>query len=166
VIEPNRASAIARAAADVDWSAYTMPPSTEDYRPEDVPVAFVQLWSSTTQTEAQSAYDAVLESIVHNHSGWLYAAAVPATPLLTRMVLETTGLPRRMAIHLLANLLWWSTPGQEFTDPYGVTIRTREFIRNTIQVTRPTLLELSTGTARKPITVAAFELLEALDETA
>ncbi len=104
VIEPEREAAIAQAATEVDWSAYTMPPSTDDYRPEDVPLAFRQLLSSTTQLQAESAYSAVLESIAHNHSGSLYPAAAPAAGLLTRIAVETTGLSRQTALQLLADL--------------------------------------------------------------
>ncbi len=157
---------LARAVAAVDWTAYTMAPATEYYRPEDVPPAFAELLQIGTDPDAWSAYNAVLESVVHHHSGWLYAAAAPAAALLVRVALETTGLKRRTASDVLADLVSWSVPGQAFTDPHGNTVRTREFIRNAVLEAGPFLLDLADRPVIRPTTESAISLLEALDATA
>ena len=82
----------------VDWAAWSMPPAAEHYLPAHVPAAFEELLSATSESGSLQAYNSVMDAAAHNHSGWVYAAAVPAAPLLARVARERDGWVRQTAL--------------------------------------------------------------------
>lgn len=112
----------------VDWAAYRIPPSPLGYTPERVPRAFRRLSAASSWAEASTAHGQMLFAVGNNHAGYLYPAAVPAAPLLTRIVREQSGWTRWAALETLIEFLSFSIDREEFTDPTGALVRTKEAI--------------------------------------
>jgi hypothetical protein len=148
---------ILEAALAVEWAAYTMSPSTEWYEPSMVPAAFEQLMASSTEREAQAAYDAMMNAIAHNHFGWLYAAAAPAAPLLVRAVRESDGWVRHAALEALVDCLYFAAD-----DPDSTFARTRDLIRDAVESARDDLEAMAREPGKTPTNRSAGELLNAL----
>jgi len=156
--------ALMDAVRSVDWAAWSMPPATEWYLPARVPAAFQQLLSVTSEPESLQAYSSVMDAVAHNHSGWVYAAAVPAAPLLARVAQERDGRARRTALEILADLLCFTVAGQQFTGPAGETVSTRDAIRRVALELLPVLRNLQ-AEGEAPGTPSARFLIEAIEGT-
>lgn len=161
----SEAEAILSHVETVDWAAYTMPPTLDSYDPRRVAPAFAELLASSTEIEAHCAYGHVLDTIIHNHSGWLYAASVPAAALLAQIVKDLTGAPQQAAIEVLLDLLSWAARDLEFVDPQGATIALGQSIQDAVAPLQPILQNLTNMIRGTPHTRLAAELLEALHET-
>ena len=159
------AAAILSQVETVDWAAYIMGPTLDSYDPPTVTPAFAELLESTTDLEAHRAYNRVLDTIIHNHSGWLYAASVPAAVILAKIVRDMSGAPQQAAIEVLIDLLSWASPDLEFVDPHGSTIALRQSIQDAVTSLQPTLLTLANPTPEKPLIQLAADLLEVLHDT-
>ena len=149
-------------------AAHTMAPSLDSYDPRAVAPAFRELLKSTTELDADHAYGDVLEAIIHNHSGRLYAASVPAAVLLAQIVRDLTGAPQRAAIAVLIDLLSWAGPDVEFVDPHGTTIALRQSIRDAVLPLEPSLRTLKKPERRARPGAAgrlAADLLDVLHDT-
>jgi hypothetical protein len=157
-------SKILQAVDDVDWHGYSMPPSEQWYRADNVPAAFRLLVASSSQEEGQNAYNGMLSAIGNNHAGCLYPAAVPAVPLLTRVARELLGWPRWSALEILIECLIFSVDREEFVDPSGSTIRTKDAIVTAVRSTREDLQRLAQEQVAFPPAKSAQDLLEQLDE--
>lgn len=152
------------AVRSVDWAGYSVAPSTEWYVPARVPDAFERLLAVTIERQVRHAYNSLMDAVAHNHSGWLYAAAVPAAPLLARIVREDHGWARSAALEILTDLLCFAVEGQEFTGPAGEVISTRGAIRRAAMDLLPDLRDLRAGAA-VPESRLAQNLLDAIEET-
>ena len=106
-----------RAVDAVDWAAYGIPPCPLGYVPERVPLAFRRLSAVSSWEEAAKAYSDMLFAVGNNHAGCLYPAAVPAAPLLARIVGERSGWPLWAAMEILIEFLSFDVDREEFTDP-------------------------------------------------
>ena len=155
---------ILQAVDEVDWHGYSMPPSEQWYRADDVPAAFRLLVATSSQDAGWDAYNRMLFAIGNNHAGCLYPAAVPAVPLLTRVVRELLGWPRWSALEILIECLTFSVDREEFVDPSGSTIRTKDAIVTAVRSTREDLQRLAREQVVVPTAKSAQDLLEQLDE--
>jgi hypothetical protein len=155
---------VLQAVAEVDWSAYAMPPSEQWYRPDRVPAAFTLLATASNQEEGQAAYNAVLFAVGNNHAGCLYPAAAPAASLLMRVVREQPGWPRWAALEILIEFLAFDVDREEFVDPSGSVVQTSDVILTTIGTMRGDLEHLSREQSAVPTAKSAQDLLEQLDE--
>ena len=152
------------AVRSVDWAAWSMPPATEQYLPARVPAAFEKLLSATSESESLQAYNSVMDAVAHNHPGWVYAAAVPAAPLLARVAQECDGRVRQTALEILADLLCFTVAGQQFTGPAAEIISTRSAIRRAALELLPVLRNLR-AEGEQLVTRSARSLIEAIDGT-
>jgi hypothetical protein len=157
---------ILRAVGEVDWSAYAMPPSEQWYRPDRVPDAFRLLVSASDQEEGWAAYDTILYAVGNNHAGCLYPAAVPAAPLLVRVVREVPGWSRWAALEILIEYLSFEVDREEFVDPAGSVIHARGAIVATVRSIREDLERLALQPATDPTAKSARDLLELMDRPA
>jgi hypothetical protein len=161
---PDPAIDVLRAVDEVDWFAYSMPPSQQWYRPRSVPKAFRLLVAVSNQEQGWAAYNAMLFAVGNNHAGCLYPAAVPAAPLLTRVVRELHGWPRWAALEILIDYLAFDVDRVRFTDPTGSVIETKEAILAAVRNIHEDLERLTKEPAAAPIAKSARDLLEQLDE--
>ncbi len=122
-----------------DWAAWSMFPSTEWYQPDSLPQAFETLAAATTQEVAQVVYSQMMEALCHNHSGWVYAAAVPGASHLARLVTLLPPLPQDIALEVLGDLLNFAVREQSFNAPNGVDVATDEAIREAVAHLVPTV---------------------------
>jgi hypothetical protein len=152
------------AVRSVDWAAWSMPPATEWYLSARVPDAFKELLSVTSEPESLQAYNSVMDAVAHNHSGWVYAAAVPAAPLLARVARECGGRVRRTALEILADLLCFTVAGQQFTGPAGEIVSTRDAVRR-VAVELPPVLRNLQAEGEAPGAPSARFLIEAIEGT-
>jgi hypothetical protein len=155
---------ILRAVREVDWAAYAMPPSGQWYEPDEVPEAFRVLVTASSPEEGRRASSRMLFAIGNNHAGCLYPAAAPAAPLLVRVVREHEGWARWVALEILIDCLYFGVDREQFTDPSGVVVRTKDVIVAAVQGMREDLERY----AREPLTgltaKSARDLLERLDD--
>jgi hypothetical protein len=156
--------ALMDAVRSVDWAAWSMPPATEQYLPARVPAAFEELLSATSEPERLQAYNSVMNAVAHNHSGWVYAAAVPAAPLLARAARERDGQVRRTALEILADLLCFTVAGQQFTGPAGEIISTRDATRRAAWELLPVVRDLQAEGEASGARSARF-LIKAIEGT-
>jgi hypothetical protein len=163
-----------RAVDAVDWVAYGLSPCPLGYRAERPPRAFRRLVAVSNQAEAATAYGEMLFAVGNNHAGVLYPAAVPAAPLLATIVRERSGWARWAASETLIEFLSFDADRDEFTDPGGRPVRTKDAILAAVLEIHDDLEALAARrpTGRRspvvaPIADSAADLLEALnDETA
>ncbi|UUV29886.1 hypothetical protein NQK81_34765 [Amycolatopsis roodepoortensis] len=155
---------ILQAAYKVDWPGYSMPPSEQWYRSDDVPEAFRILVAASNQKEGRDAYNRMLFAIGNNHAGCLYPAAVPAVPLLIRVVRELRGWPRWSALEILIECLTFGVDREEFIDPSGSTIRTKDAIVAAVRSAREDIQRLARDQVVAPTSTSAQDLLEQLDD--
>jgi hypothetical protein len=170
-----------RAVDAVDWAAYAIPPSPLEYIAERVRRAFRRLWAVSSWAAASTAYDDMLLAVGNNHAGCLYPAAVPAAPLLARIVRERSGWSRCAAMEILIEFLSFGVDLAEFTDPAGTLIATKDAIIEAVLDIHDDLEQLSATRsvgarptsswptdgwppAVAPIGDSAADLLEALDD--
>jgi hypothetical protein len=153
-----------RAVDAVDWAAYAMPPSQRWYSPEQVPAAFRRLLLASGQAEARAAYDRMLFAVGNNHAGCLYPAAVPAAPLLARVVRERWGWARWAAIEILTEFVVFDVDRAEFTDPAGLRVDAKDAIVAAVLEIHDDLVRLGRSPIVVPAGESARDLLEALDE--
>lgn len=123
----------------------------------------------------------MLSAVGNNHAGCLYPAAVPAAPLLARIVREQSGWPRWAAMEVLIEFLSFDVDREEFGDPAGVLVRPKEAILGAVLEIHDDLERLSSARSvgRRPVSTwptdglppaiapvgdSAADLLEALDD--
>ncbi len=145
------AQQIQQAVRKIDWARY------DSAEPTEVEYAFNRLVQARTEADAPAAYDAVLNVLAHNHSGWVWACAVPAAPILARVVADCTGIPRRVAPEILVDLVSWSTAGSADSDEVG------QALRAAAGTLTPLLNRLATSRQNKAATRLAHDLLDALN---
>jgi hypothetical protein len=126
----------------VDWARY----GAAD--PDEVIAAFESLVAAHTDADAQDAHRAVYDLLINDHSGEVYATAVPAAPLLARVAERYDGVRRAVALSLLCDLMGL-TDGHEVGPAVAALV--------------PLLRRLSSGRLNKPIPAMAHELLQGLD---
>jgi hypothetical protein len=134
---------VLRAVREVDWAAYAMPPSAQWYEPGDVPAAFRRLLAVSSRREGQAASSAVLFAIGNDHEGTLYPAAAPAAPLPVRVAREHQGWVRWAALETLIDCLDFGPDREQFIDPSGAVVRTRDAILTAVQGMRQDLNRLA-----------------------
>jgi len=105
---------IEQALRAVGWTTHGADPAV-------VTSAVRQLRLVRSEQEGWDAYNAVLDAIGHNHSGWLYDAAGPAAAILVAVTHATQGWARRTALEILIDCLAWVRPEQRFIDIDGRT---------------------------------------------
>jgi hypothetical protein len=154
---------VLRAVREVDWAAYAMPPSEQWYEPGEVPMAFRRLVAVSNRQEGDAAYSAALFAIGNNHAGCLYPAAAPAAPLLVRVAREHQGWVRQTALEILIDCVLFGVDREQFVDPSGAVVRTKDAILTAVQGMREDLERFAqeqdgiyAGSAR--------DLLERLDD--
>jgi hypothetical protein len=111
-----------REVRESDWAAWSIPYPGRlfDYEPERVPTAFESLVSADGDEERRRAYNRMLDAVGHNHSGTPYAAMVPATRLLARLIpLLDKSAP--VALEALVDCVRWSQGEPPFVGPDGRT---------------------------------------------
>lgn len=174
-------SDLLRAIDAVEWAAYAMPPSPLGYRPEPVTAVFRRLLAASSWAEASAAYGEMLFAVGNNHAGCLYPAAVPAAPLLARIVRERSGWTQWAAMEILIEFLSFDVDREEFTDPAGALVRVKEAVLEAVLEIHDDLERLGTARSaggrpvsawptngRPPVVIpvgdSAGDLLDALDE--
>jgi hypothetical protein len=135
-----------RAVVAVDWVSYGIPPVPLGYSPARVPSAFRRLLAVSSWAEAATAYGEMLCAVGNNHAGYLYPAAVPAAPLLAQIVREQSGWTRWATTEILIEFVSFGVDREEFTDPAGEPVRTKEAILEAVLEIHDDLERL--GTAR------------------
>lgn len=153
-----------RAVEEIDWPAYAMPPSQQWYRPDQVLEAFRLLVAVSNKDEGLAAYHRMLFAVGNNHAGCLYPAAVPAAPLLTRIVREFQGWPRWAALEILIEYLAFTVDREQFTDPTGAVIYTKDALLAAVLNIHPELERIAMEPSAVPTAASAQDLLEQLDE--
>jgi hypothetical protein len=123
----------------------------------------------------------MLSAVGNNHAGYLYPAAVPATPLLARNIRERSGWSQWAAMEILIEFLSFDVDREEFTDPARALVRTTKAILGAVLEIHDDLERLAAARsvggrpvsnwptdgrppAVVPIGDSAADLLEALDE--
>jgi hypothetical protein len=157
---------VLRMVAAVDWSAYAMPPSAQWYEPEHVPAAFKRLVGVGSEQQGMAAYHAMLFAVGNDHAGVLYPAAAAAAPFLVRVVRECDGWPRRAALEILTEFCYFEADREQFVDPSGRLVHTKEAIVAVIRSLRGDLERMAVQTHKcsVPSAQSARGLLECLDE--
>ena len=140
--DPGNADVL-QAVREVDWAAYPMPSSESWYEPGDIPAAFRRLVAVSNQQEGGAACSAVLFAIGNNHAGYLVPAAAPAAPLLVRVAREHQGWVRWTALEILIDCLDFGPDREQFIDPSGAVVRTRDAILTAVQGMRQDLNRLA-----------------------
>lgn len=143
------------------WSAWSMTPSTEWFRPDEVPGAYEALVSVATEADAGHAYNRLMDALAHNHSGWVYAVAVPGAVHLARLTPLLPDLPQATALQVLADLLNFSVRDQVFIGPDGQQVQTHAAIQAAVTPLTP-LLRSRRAASSGPVERGATALLEAL----
>ena len=165
---PNRPADddIRRAVDAVDWAAYSMPPSVEDYEPERVPRAFDRILSASNEEQGRDAYDAMLSAVGNNHAGWLYPAALPAAKLIIRIARECGGFVRWSALEVLIEFLSFGWDPKWIVDPSdGKQVHLRPAVVAMVQDMRAELELMAVGeNGVAPTPYSAGELVSLLDE--
>ena len=151
------------AVREVDWAAYAMPPSEQGYEPGDVPAAFRRLVAVSSRQDGDAAYSAVLFAIGNNHAGCLYPAAAPAAPLLVLVAREHQGWVRQTALEILIDCVLFGVDREQFVDPSGAVVRTKDAILAAVQGMREDLERLAQEAA-DICAGSARDLLERLDD--
>jgi hypothetical protein len=134
---------VLRAVREVDWAAYAMPPSAQWYEPGKVLAAFRRLVAVSTRQKGRAASSAVLFAIGNDHEGTLYPAAAPAAPLLVPVAREHQGWVRWVALEILIDCLDFGPDREQFIDPSGAAVRTRDAILTAVQGMRQDLGRLA-----------------------
>ena len=134
---------VLRAVREVDWAAYAMPPSAQWYEPGKVLAAFRRLVAVSTRQKGRAASSAVLFAIGNDHEGTLYPAAAPAAPLLVPVAREHQGWVRWAALEILMDCLDFGPDREQFIDPSGAAVRTRDAILTAVQGMRQDLGRLA-----------------------
>src|SRR5882757_2318295 len=149
----------------IDWAAYEMSPSAEWYHPDEVPAAFERLISASTRKQGDAAYDAMLFAVGNSHAGLLYPAAAAAAPLVVRVARECDGWARWAAVEILCEMTSFSVDREQFIDPTGRIVNTKEAIIAEIQSLRGDLERIAARLDPDPVPTAqsARDLLEYLD---
>jgi hypothetical protein len=164
-----------------DWAAYGIPPAPLGYSAERVSSAFRRLLGASSWAEAATAYGEMLFAVGNNHAGYLYPAAVRAAPLLARIIREGSGWSQWAAMEILIEFLSFDVDREEFTDPAGILVRTKEAILRAVLEIHDDLERLAAARsagacsvsswltdgrapAFVPLGDSAADLLEALDE--
>jgi hypothetical protein len=148
------AEGILLAAQAVDWERYGVHDRAE------VVDALGSLVHAPSPADVQAAHGTLFDVLIHNHSGEVRDAAVPAAPLLARVAELNVGPSRSAALDLLCDLLRWSRPDRAGSETvHGV-------IRSAVRDLIPLLRQLSVGRLNKTIPTVANELLGLLNEDA
>lgn len=148
------AEEIVQAAQAIDWRSHGVRDSAE------IVDALVSLVHAPSPADVQAAHDVLSDILVHNHSGEVKDAAVPAAPLLARVADLNIGPSRSAALELLRDLLCWSRPDHASGE------KIHDAIRSAVHDLIPLLRQLSAGRLNKPIPAVAYELLGLLCEDA
>jgi hypothetical protein len=157
------ATDILEAVREVNWAGYAMPPSRQWYRPDSVIAAFELLLAASSQADGREAYNSMLSAIGNNHAGCLYPAAVPAAPLLVRVVRERQNWQRWAALEILIEYLAFDVDREQFVDPTGSVVRTKDAIVAVVRNARDEVDHIARTQGAVSI-AAACQLLEHLDE--
>jgi hypothetical protein len=88
----------------VSWSSYGGYEYSVPYDPSAPPRAFRRLVAAQNESDAATAYNAMLNAIGNNHRGSYYAAARPAVPLLVQAAVTLSGWQRWAAVEILTDL--------------------------------------------------------------
>jgi hypothetical protein len=111
-----------------------------------------------------AAYDRMLFAVGNNHAGCLYPAAVPAAPLLTRIVRDHSGWSRWATLEILIEFLAFDATPAEFTDPAGSLINVKEAVLATVSDLHDDLVRLALSPVVVPAGESSRDLLEVLDD--
>jgi hypothetical protein len=149
---------IEQALRAVDWTAHGADPAV-------VTSAVRQLRRVRSEQEGQDAYNAVLDAVGHNHSGWLYDATGPAAAILVAVVRATRGWARRTALEILIDCLAWVRPEQRFIDADGRTRGVKAALRAAVTSLGAELHMIAADSdTTVPVAKSANDLLHALHE--
>jgi hypothetical protein len=148
------AEGILLAAQTIDWGRYGV------HDPAEIIDALACLMRAPSPADVQAAHDILFDVLVHNHSGEVRDAAVPAAPLLARVAELNVGPARSAALDLLCDLLRWSRPDRAGSE------KIHDVIRSAVRDLTPLLHQLSAGRLNKTIPTVANELLGLLNEDA
>jgi len=156
VVESFAPDRILEAVAAVPWKKY-------GEERDQVVNAFRRLTRVQSERDARTAYDVMLDTIAHNHSGWLYDSAGPAAPILAAIARHGTGWIRYAALEILIEVASWARPDQRFVDPAGVAQPMPAAVRAAVEGLRAELEILSVDEHDEvPHANSARELLEFL----
>ncbi|WP_304454795.1 hypothetical protein [Nocardiopsis sp. YSL2] len=104
----------------IDWRS--VPGPADYYRPEAAREGLHDLARARGHTEAASAASRLAGGgVIHDHSGTVFPAAVPAAPLLLQIAQERTGATQVAALELVENALNFR--------PWPGFVRTRRGVR-------------------------------------
>jgi hypothetical protein len=118
-----------------------------------------------SEEEGRQAYNDVLDTIGHNHSGWLHDAAGSAAGVLAAIARNSDGWARWTALEVLIDCLAWVRPEQRFVRPDGSNDTVRNALRDAVASLAAELHAMATRPdTMAPIRTSAAELLAALDE--
>ncbi|MEJ3750982.1 hypothetical protein WEI85_48155 [Actinomycetes bacterium KLBMP 9797] len=149
---------IERALRVVDWTTHGADPAA-------VMSAVRQLRLARSKQQGQDAYNAVLDAIGHNHSGWLYDAAGPAAAILVEVARSSQGWPCWAALEILIDCVAWVRPEQRLIDADGRTRSVKTALRDAISGLEPELHTMAADPdTTVPVGKSATDLLEALHE--
>lgn len=140
-------------------------PSAEWYQPDDVPAAFEMLAAASTEQQGQAAYHAMLFAVGNDHAGVLYPVSVAAAPFVVRVAREADGWARWAALEILIEFVGFSVDREQFTDPTGRVVHTKQANIAEIESLRGDLAFIAARHEPVPDPAAhsARQLLDALD---
>jgi hypothetical protein len=122
----------------LNWAGYAVWPSTESYVPSHVPTSFSALALVRSRRRSLVVYDQLMNTLAHNHSGWVYAAAAPGSALLARAARALDGWARITALEVLTDLTCFAVD-ISFHSPEGDLIRLDTAVRDAARALRPEL---------------------------
>ncbi|GIJ46124.1 hypothetical protein Val02_30100 [Virgisporangium aliadipatigenens] len=146
---PSPGDEILDAVRQVHWSQF------DDADPGRTELAFRLVLTARSEGDGETAYDRLVDVLAHEHSGWVRRSAIPAGPLLVRVVEQCAGIPRSTALAVLVDLVSWSTAG-------SASVEVGEALRGAAQRLTPLLNRLTAGRQNKAIARSAGELLRVL----
>lgn len=134
----------------VNWAGYAVWPSTEWYVPSRVPTSFSALPLVRSRSRSVVVYNQLMDTLAHNHSGWVYAAAAPGSALLAQAARTLDGWARITALEVLTDLTCFAVD-ISFHSPEGDLIRLDTAVRDAARTLRPELESWQAGRpARMP----------------
>lgn len=155
--------AILAEAEAIDWALWDVQPPDRlwDYQPASVPAALASVTGVRSKSDADRAYNRIMDALGHNHSATPYPAMVAGARLLAELVPLVRGWQAVTVVDVLTDCYLWTQGEAEIVTKDG---RTYDPGAETAQAVRSVLPALEAlREDDEPSRLAAAELLEVLD---
>ncbi|MCC2321245.1 hypothetical protein [Cellulomonas xiejunii] len=115
--------AILAEAEAIDWALWDVQPQDRlwDYRASSVPAAFACIAGVRSKSDADDAYNRIMDALGHNHSGTPYPAMVAGARLLAELVPLLRGWQSATVVNVLTDCYLWTRGEAEVVTKDGRT---------------------------------------------